>query len=177
VEQAEQTRGQLDADYSLAKSQIEEHEAERRLAKDRERKLTEELSLLKSKLSSVSMELTETTRAKNRSSSWTEILPNGGQRSASRASPDYVEIPEPVTPKINGRKITRDVDVTSPEPIEETTSTWNSIHAPSMVKPFTSTFRSSTKPYGSVQNYNAPPSPTPSTVSLAPTVDNDGWWS
>ncbi len=33
VEQAEQTRGQLDADYSLAKSQIEEHEAERRLAK------------------------------------------------------------------------------------------------------------------------------------------------
>ncbi len=23
----------------------------------------------------------------------------------------------------------------------------------------------------------APPSPTPSTVSLAPTVDEDGWWT
>jgi hypothetical protein len=46
------------------------------------------------------------------------------------------------------------------------TSTWDSMHAPA-----------SRRPLKTYQAMERPASPTPSAVSVAPTLQDDGWWS
>ncbi|KAL1740766.1 hypothetical protein HDZ31DRAFT_76658, partial [Schizophyllum fasciatum] len=57
LEHAEQTHAQLDADHSVAKLQLEEREADDRLAKDRENKLRETISALENKVRRLQTEL------------------------------------------------------------------------------------------------------------------------
>ncbi|KAI5120547.1 hypothetical protein M0805_000275 [Coniferiporia weirii] len=166
VDQGEQTRAQLDADHSLAKLQLEERDAEERLFKDRERKLEEEIASLKSKISDLSSELQEERKISRAVSGLTAQA-----RPSSRASTAY-EAPEPPTPRVNGKTLVpppRSM-IVSPPPV---TSTWDSMHAPSRHSSFG--MPSTPRPHRSMQY--RPPSPTPSTVSLAPTQGDDGWWS
>ncbi|TDL28968.1 hypothetical protein BD410DRAFT_781527 [Rickenella mellea] len=158
LEQSEQTRSQLDADYSMTRLQLEEHEAEDRVVKDRERNLLEEKSALESRIAKLTADLEHAKR-----SGYT----NGHDstlRSSSRASPAYG-----ATPRLtNGKPLSRPVSIAPSSP---PSSTWDSMHAPSGG-------RTTPKPWQS-SGYNRAraPSPTPSTVSVTPTEGADGWWS
>lgn len=140
--------------------------------KDRESKLKDQVTALESKIRVMQAEF-----EKARSSNTTPLrapLPRNGYsvaqpRPDSRASTAY-DRSRSVTP--NGQA--------------PPTSVYDSIHAP----------KAKTNGYGGLGaaqpsrypghlsrvarapfNRAQAPSPTPSTVSLAPTVDNDGWWS
>lgn len=178
---------QLDADCSLAKLQLEEKEAENRIAKvgcsklilvivrksnvdlflqDRERKLEEQIASLKAKVSSLSSELEgERKVSRAASSQWPQ------SRGRSRASTEY-EASEPPTPRINGKALpTSGSSVVASPP---KTSTMDSMHAPrNMPAPYMlpSVSRSQRS---SLLNSRAP-SPTPSTMSVVTQCD-DGWY-
>ncbi|KAK0506525.1 hypothetical protein EDD18DRAFT_1123768 [Armillaria luteobubalina] len=165
LDQAEQTHSQLDTDYSVVKMQLEEHEADARLAKDRETRLREQISALEAKIRVMQ---TEFERSRNASVKPPAVARprNGVPRPDSRASTEYSRS-RSVTP--NGH--------TPPQP-----SVWDSIHAPKNGATYSPSPRYPTAlsrgtPKRRSQMPLAPPSPTPSTVSLAPTVDEDGWWS
>ncbi|KAH8120720.1 hypothetical protein DFH11DRAFT_1500736 [Phellopilus nigrolimitatus] len=168
VDQGDQTSAQLDADYSLAKLQLEERDAEERLHKDRERKLAEEIASLKTKISILNSELEEERKVSRAASGqWAHARPS------SRASTAY-EAPEPPTPRLNGKSLARPISSAAPSP-PPVTSTWDSMHAPRQMKPsFTSP---STPRARHSASYGArAPSPSPSVVSLALTQRDDGWW-
>ncbi|KAK7064791.1 hypothetical protein R3P38DRAFT_2826409 [Favolaschia claudopus] len=192
LDQAEQTQAQLDADYSLVKLQLEEREADERLAKDRDNKLRDQIVVLEAKVNQLQVEL-DRSRAKTptkavplsaSASPYRKITNGAVQRPESRASTVY-----PSRPASPARS------VTPPGP-----SVWDSMHAPrgpvngtsaSMHAPTAHTPTPASRypalgnkrrpppqaypryPQGQV----APPSPTPSVVSLAPTQGADGWWS
>ncbi|PBL01426.1 hypothetical protein ARMGADRAFT_1160623 [Armillaria gallica] len=166
LDQAEQTQGQLDTDYSLVKMQLEEHEADGRLAKDRETRLREQISALEAKIRVMQTEF-ERSRNANVKTPAAARPRNGVPRPESRASTKYSRS-RSVTP--NGH--------TPPKP-----SVWDSIHAPKSngaaysPSPRYPAALSRGTPKRRSQVPLAPPSPTPSTVSLAPTVDEDGWWT
>ncbi|THH09411.1 hypothetical protein EW145_g2020 [Phellinidium pouzarii] len=172
-DQSEQTRAQLDADHSLAKLQMEERDAEERLSKDRERKLEEEVASLKTKISDLSSELEEERKVSRATSGqWAASQ----ARPSSRASTAY-EMPEPPTPRINGKALARQPISAAPSP-PPVTSTWDSIHAPKHVTPLPTP---STPRVRHAIDYNArAPSPALSAISAisaVPTQGDDGWWS
>ncbi|KAH7911820.1 hypothetical protein BJ138DRAFT_866194 [Hygrophoropsis aurantiaca] len=188
LEQAEQSQDQLDADYSLVKLQLEEKEAEGRLATDLENKFRDQVANLEAQAARLEAELK---KAKS-----TPTITNGAQypsavtskmqsppRPDSRASTvfggDRIQTP---VGRMNGSQVAR--NDTPPQ-----SSVWDSMHAPKQYQP---------KPYPPKQYPNLGPnsqyarpsprrpmsqyrpviaSPTPSTVSLTPTQDEDGWWS
>ncbi|KAK0465644.1 hypothetical protein IW261DRAFT_1686469 [Armillaria novae-zelandiae] len=165
LDQAEQTHSQLDTDYSVVKMQLEEHEADARLAKDRETRSREQISALEAKIRVMQ---TEFERSRNTNVKTVAVARprNGVPRPDSRASTKYSRS-RSVTP--NGH--------TPPQP-----SVWDSIHAPKNGATYSPSPRYPTAlsrgtPKRRSQMPLAPPSPTPSTVSQAPTVDQDGWWS
>ncbi|KAJ7037434.1 hypothetical protein C8F04DRAFT_1035710 [Mycena alexandri] len=197
LDQAEQMQSQLDADYSLVKLQLEEREADERLAKDRDNKLRDQIVALEAKVNHLQVEL-DRSRAKTPTKASAPApspapspyrnVPNG--RPSSRASTIYPSRP----PSPSARSIT------PPHP-----SVWDSMHAPrgpngahnssaaSMHAPaaqtptpasrYTAQLGNKRRPpsqaysrYSQAQARVAPPSPTPSTVSLAPTQGPDGWW-
>ncbi|KAJ7674417.1 hypothetical protein B0H17DRAFT_1161725 [Mycena rosella] len=196
LDQAEQTQSQLDADYSLVKLQLEEREADERLAKDRDNKFRDQIVVLEAKVNQLQVEL-DRSRARTPTkaapaltpspSSYRNITNGTTRRPDSRASTVYPSRP----PSPSARS------VTPPGP-----SVWDSMHAPrgpngthnstaaSMHAPAAHTPTPASRYSGLdkrrppsqaySRNYPqaraAPPSPTPSTVSLAPTQGPDGWW-
>ncbi|KAG7450750.1 uncharacterized protein BT62DRAFT_1045593 [Guyanagaster necrorhizus] len=169
LDQAEQTQAQLDADYSLVKMQVEEREADERLAKDREARLRDQISALEAKIRVMQTEFERSRNANSKTPTIT-IPRNGMPRPDSRTSTEYSRS-RSVTP--NGH--------TPPQ-----SSVWDSMHAPKSngVHPSPYTPTPSRYPTALIRGTPrrrsqlplAPPSPTPSTISLTPTVDEDGWW-
>ncbi|GLB36623.1 hypothetical protein LshimejAT787_0309110 [Lyophyllum shimeji] len=191
LEQAEQTHAQLEADYSLVKLQLEEREANDRLSQDQQNKLREQVSLLEAKVTRLQLELEQAKTIKVPAPQPYRNITNGNAhplpRPDSRASTIY------------------DARATTPQqPLKSQTSTarsntppqasvWDSMHAPTTdaykyaapaknipaprsrypnLGPTTPKARRPQPPYRATA-----PSPTPSTVSVAPTQGEDGWWS
>uniref|UniRef100_A0A0W0F9R9 Uncharacterized protein n=1 Tax=Moniliophthora roreri TaxID=221103 RepID=A0A0W0F9R9_MONRR len=189
LEQTEQTLLQLETDHSTARMQLEERDADERLAKDRENSLRIQVAELESKLSRAQTEL-EQTQAKLAKSpappapTKTQKATNGSThppRSASRASTVYVSVSRSATP--NGRAAS-DRSATPPGP-----SVWDSMHAPRSGSQYQAPKPVYASRYPSNLGQGAPrasrqytrpqvsaPSPTPS-VATAVTVDEDGWYS
>jgi hypothetical protein len=107
---------------------------------------------------------------------------NGYPRPVSRASTVISRSGTPIA-KLNGR-------ASSPSSLRSESSpkqsVWDSMHAPlgggvhaftpsryPNLGPIPATPKARRAPYA----YPSIPSPTPSTVSLAPTQDDDGWWA
>jgi len=179
LDEVEQVHVQLDADYSLARLQLEEKEAEDRLVKDRENKLRDQASGLEAKVARLEAEL---------SKAMAQTLPTKNTsppRPDSRASTIF-DVDRSRTPigRANGTPVGR--SDTPPQ----SSSVWDSMHAPKQqrysnvgaVAPFV-------RKAAPTPSYRPPPlvasiyrtrsvaSPTPSTVSVTPTMDDDGWWS
>ena len=176
LDQAEQTKGQLDADYTLAKLQLEEKEAEDRIAKvedslsfscnlltfspqDRERKLAEEVANLKVQVKTLTSDLEEARQAP-------PVVANA--RPTSRSSTTY-EASEPPTPKMNGKTL----PPRSPTP---KSSTWDSIHAPRTGRVGYMGGRRAIHSQRSSYYGSRAASPAPSAISTV-TQDADGWFS
>lgn len=194
LEQTEQTHGQLDADYSVAKLELDSrnsamslvevsssyslHDHELILMQDRERRTKEQISTLEGKVRNLQSALTKAQQAPP-----TAPYTNGTSRPArpdSRSSTVYID----------SRSVTPTGGVPSPKP-----TVWDSMHAPVSVRdsgyssisgrgthhivshsPVPSRYpglgvANSRRPTQSV--YSRAPSPTASVA----TVDEDGWWS
>ncbi|KAI0369968.1 hypothetical protein BV20DRAFT_967326 [Pilatotrama ljubarskyi] len=170
LDEVEQSHSQLDADYSLVKLQLEERDAEERLDKDRQNKLRDQIAALEGQVARLQAELDKAKKTPN------VLQPvaryQNGQthpppRPDSRASTVYNQS-RAVTPKAQYNGTTNDVRVaTPPQP-----SVRDSIHAPWRQA---SAIHTPGKGMRSNPYYRAP-SPTPSTVSAAPTLGDDGWW-
>ncbi|KAJ3902176.1 hypothetical protein F5879DRAFT_924044 [Lentinula edodes] len=191
LEQAEQTHSQLDADFLVVKMQLEDREADERLAKDRETRLRDEVSALETKTRKLQVELEKARVAlRNPMSGSHSKASNGSVYSSSRpdSRSSTVFIDRSITP--NGRS----PSTGSITPPHNSTSVWDSIHAPSATPARnghsgiknTVYAPSGRYPQTLSRGHSRPPlqyarssiaSPTPSTVSLAPTVDEEGWWS
>ncbi|TFY56879.1 hypothetical protein EVJ58_g7367 [Rhodofomes roseus] len=177
LDNAEEARAQLDADYSLAKLQLEERDAEERLDKDRQNKLRDQIAALEAQVARLQA---ETDQANKAAAAAKVVQPkaryqngNGNGHTAarpdSRASTAYTEKDRSVTPTAQYIKS---------EPLRPVTpqqSVWDSIHAPRRGTTMAPATPQAKKPRG----YYRPqiPSPTPSNVSAAPTLGDDGWWS
>lgn len=190
LDHADQTHAQLDADYSLAKLQLEEREADDRLAKvrsiisdialaadyfqDRENNLRNQVNALQASVTRLEADL-----AKAKAAAAVPFIPSAHQngytpsppRPDSRTSTAY-GVSRSGTPiaRMNGSSIRSN---TPPQ-----SSVWDPMHVPhsklvsrhSHLGPTTAKARNS--------SYHPQiPSPTPSTISLTPTQGNDGWWS
>lgn len=131
-------------------------------------KLEQEIAALKGRVSDVSAELEEERKVRTASSEWN----NRQTRPSSRASTAY-EVLDPPTPRMNGRNLDRSSNNPTPSP-PPTTSTWDSMHAPKQLKRVYQKPSSSRVRPSAMQRVS---SPTPSTVSLAPTQGDDGWWA
>ncbi|PFH50734.1 hypothetical protein AMATHDRAFT_40648 [Amanita thiersii Skay4041] len=190
-EQSEQTQTQMDADLSLIKLQLEEHEANDRLAEDRETKLREQIATLESKVVRLQTEL-EHSKTPKLSQAVPIAAPspfnsNGisSARPDSRASTVYnVRLGTPSQRAMPASQASSTGSGTPPG------SVWDSIHAPKQPYPTPSWSSYQQKRYphlgpstpkgrSNTSHYYRPtvPSPTPSTVSLTPTQGEDGWWS
>ncbi|KAI0735960.1 hypothetical protein C8Q76DRAFT_668735 [Earliella scabrosa] len=173
LDQIEQTNSQLDADYSLVKLQLEERDAEERLDKDRQNKLRDQNAALEAQIARLQAEVDKAKKASNVLQPVTRYQ-NGKThpppRPDSRASTIYNQS-RAGTPKAPHNGTTNDVRVvTPPQP-----SVRDSIHAPwrqpTMPAPVTPKSR-----YTPTYRGFRAPSPTPSVVSAAPTLGEDGWW-
>ncbi|KAF8575915.1 hypothetical protein K439DRAFT_708741 [Ramaria rubella] len=183
LDEADETKLQLDSDLSLVKMHLEEKEKSEKDAKEQGANLRAQVSSLESQLSGVKQELERAKSARvlpvvSTSSAVSPSPPrwaNGyssnspAVRPSSRASTIY-GARSPVTPTDvsyrNGKFPSRAPSVAPDSP----KGVWGSMHAPRAP-----TQRVSTNlPY---PPRSAIPSPTPSTVSLAPTQGDDGWWS
>ncbi|KAI0820637.1 hypothetical protein BC628DRAFT_1422801 [Trametes gibbosa] len=171
LDEVEQSHSQLDADYSLVKLQLEERDAEERLDKDRQNKLRDQIASLEGQVARLQAEVDKAKKPT------TVLQPvaryqNGKThhpppRPDSRASTVYNQS-RAGTPKAQYNGTTNDVRVaTPPQP-----SVRDSIHAPWR--------QAATLPTVSKGMRGSPyfraPSPTPSNVSAAPTLGDDGWW-
>ncbi|KAF8641177.1 hypothetical protein AX17_000812 [Amanita inopinata Kibby_2008] len=192
LEQAEQTQTQLEADLSLVKLQLEEREADDRLAQDREIKLREQITLLENKTARLQAEIEHTKTPKLPQAVPVTVAPspfrastNGiSPRPDSRASMAYDM--RSITPSQyqHLQPASQASSIGSGTP--PSGSVWNSVHAPRQTYPTPSwsSYQEKRYPYlgpstpRSEQHYYRPavPSPTPSTVSLTPTQGEDGWW-
>jgi len=170
LDHVEQAHAQLDADFSLAKLQLEEKDAEERLSKDRENKLRDQLAILESRIARLQAEVQNSNVAsaqsigKHRKPDTTKI--QSPPRPDSRASTVFSE-DRAGTPlgRLNGSQLVR--SDTPPQ-----SSVWDSMHAPKRYPNLGPVAPEATHP----QSYYRSPSPTPSTVSITPTQGDDGWW-
>jgi len=181
LDSAEEARAQLDADYSLAKLQLEERDAEERLDKDRQNKLRDQIAALEAQVARLQA---ETDQANKAAAAAKVVQPkaryqNGNgttrppARPDSRASTVYNEEDRSVTP--TGQYMIKSEPM-RPRPVTPQQSVWDSIHAPRRGMPTTAPVTPQAK---KARGYYRPqiPSPTPSNVSAAPTLGDDGWWS
>ncbi|KAF8887705.1 hypothetical protein BD779DRAFT_1525783 [Infundibulicybe gibba] len=193
LDQADQIQSQLDADYSLVKLQLEEREADERLLKDQTHKLHEQISNLETQVTNLKTELAEAKEAvpATPAAKFTPLT-NGSSytysRPDSRTSTNYD--PRSATP--NGKRyssLSQNSSIRSNTPPNQA-SVWDSMHAPTNVnRTFKPPVRAAAKRYPNLgpatpkARRTAPttrasmPSPTPSTVSLALTQDEDGWYN
>ncbi|KAG5730024.1 hypothetical protein E4T56_gene20184 [Termitomyces sp. T112] len=189
LEQMEQTHTQLDADYSLVKLQLEEQEANDRLTQDQLNKLREQISLLENKSNRLQSELDHAKMIKVPVPQSYRNSTNGNThpppRPDSRASTIYVD--RSATPQKSSASTVRSSTPTGSGTV------WDSMHAPKTDAHKYATPTQAPSPVASRNRYPqfghkfrpqaplyrpiAPPSPTPSVASLAPTQDEDGWWS
>ncbi|KAG6808900.1 hypothetical protein H0H92_002425 [Tricholoma furcatifolium] len=203
LDQAEQTLSQLEADFSLLKLQFEEREANDRLTQDQLDKLREQISFLENKSSRLEKELEQTKTIKApipqpyRNITNTNGSTHPPPRPDSRAS--TIQTDRSVTPQRYPKS--QASTARSSTPVGSGT-VWDSMHAPK-----TSTHKTPPQTNNTASSRNRPtkysdlghrhtplrpqatpfrpprprsqipPSPTPSTVSLAPTQGEDGWWS
>ncbi|KAF7306375.1 hypothetical protein MIND_00428700 [Mycena indigotica] len=198
LDQAEQTHTRLDTDFSLLKLQLDEREADERLTKDRENKLRDQINTLETRLNQQQIEL-ERSRAKTPTKAAPSPYRNGtSRRPDSRASTVYPS--RPSSPSASARSATPPGQQSVWDSMHAPrgfNSTSASIHATSTPTPagrygaLNNNLRRPTAPPKTSNSYSrypkaspaaaartvAPPSPTPSTVSLAPTQGADGWWS
>lgn len=212
LDQAEQSQAQLDADYSLVKLQLEERDAEERLARvssctrsylvhrdlqwqrneqDRESKLRDQIAALEESGARLRAETDQAKKAAavaTASASASSARPSvssrlrqngytpatsGPTRPDSRASTVFgdsrVNTP---TPPANGAHTPSIRPASPPQQ-----SVWDSVHAPRANRgiiraPVTPKAKKPHQRY-----YPRIPSPTPSNVSAAPTLGDDGWWA
>ncbi|KAJ3721404.1 hypothetical protein DFJ43DRAFT_1158596 [Lentinula guzmanii] len=191
LEQAEQTHSQLDADFLVVKMQLEDREADERLAKDRETRLREEVSALENKTRQLQVELENANFSLRNPTPGSHPRASNGSiyavsRPESRSSTVFID--RSATP--NGRA----PSTGSITPPHNSTSVWDSIHAPLATPAKNGRYGTKNTVHAPSGRYpqtlsrgpSRPPlpysipsiaSPTPSTVSLAPTVDEEGWWS
>ncbi|KAG6878337.1 hypothetical protein C0993_008515 [Termitomyces sp. T159_Od127] len=187
LDQLEQTHAQLDADYSLVKLQLEEREANDRLTQDQLNKLREQISLWENRHHRLQEELNQAQSIKV-SRPYRNIAHGNTHpqtRPESRAS--NISLDRSATPQQSLNYSMSTVRNSTPT---GSGTVWDSMHAPR-----TDAYKYTTPPQVSSPvtprthypqpayklHAQAPPhrsvSPTPSTVSLAPTQDEDGWWS
>ncbi|KAH7884004.1 hypothetical protein F5I97DRAFT_2045934 [Phlebopus sp. FC_14] len=190
LEQTEQVQVQLDADYSLARLQLDEKEAEDRLVKDRENKLRDQVASLEAQVARLETELSKAkaqipvvfSRSQTQAPSTsqqprTHIQSQSPPRPDSRAS-TVLDDDRSRTP-ILGRSVSGSEQVRSETPSH---SVWDSMHAP---QPYNNRGYAPATPHAAPYARRPRPtayqrsvaSPTPSTVSLTPTQGEDGWWS
>ncbi|KAF9242374.1 hypothetical protein BU15DRAFT_86932 [Melanogaster broomeanus] len=181
LDQVEQSQVQLDADYSLAKLQLEEKEAEDRLVKDREYKLRDQVSNLEAQVDRLEAELR---KVKSQALLSVTNIPSYGKpvhtkntsppRPDSRASTAYGG-DRSLTPVGHVNDSQQPRSDTPPQ----SSSVWDSMHAPKQQHPNLGPTAPYARRPGPTSSYRtrSVASPTPSTVSLTPTVDGDGWWS
>ncbi|KAG5638183.1 hypothetical protein H0H81_001385 [Sphagnurus paluster] len=201
LDHAEQTQAQLEADYSLSKLQLEEGEANDRLTRDQQSKLREQITLLESKCTRLQYELEQAKTVKASAPQPYRNITNGNHppaRPDSRASTIYdnrAATPQRRVQHSHTASTAR--SSTPPQP-----SVWDSMHAPTTdAHKYTTPIGTSSSMHAPRSRYPnlgrtstptaapkvrrpppqayraAAPSPTPSTVSLAPTQGDDGWWS
>ncbi|EJF58554.1 hypothetical protein DICSQDRAFT_149052 [Dichomitus squalens LYAD-421 SS1] len=179
LDEVEQAHSQLDADYSLVKLQLEERDAEERLDKDRQNKLRDQIASLDGQVTRLQAELDKAKKA-NTTTAPTVLQPtaryqNGKThpppRPDSRASTVYNQS-RAGTPKAQYNGTTNDVRVVTPPQA----SVRDSIHAPWRQSTLQPPVTPKSRYPSHYKNFRAP-SPTPSVVSAAPTLGDDGWWS
>ncbi|TFY80785.1 hypothetical protein EWM64_g3221, partial [Hericium alpestre] len=166
LEKADEKASQLDADYSLAKMQLDEKEAEERLTKGRENKLRDQVAALEAKVARLQAENDQAKKAAAAHSS----PPRPDSRASTIAYPSRA-----ATPVASARAPSRAPTTRTNTPPQ--TSVWDSMHAPTKRYPVLGHSVSRSRP--AVKGYYRPPiaSPTPSVVSVTPTQGEDGWWS
>lgn len=183
VEQWEQTHAQLDTDYTSAKQQLEEKESHERHMKDREAHLQDQINTLEGKNKQLQTDLIQ---AQQKAFSAPVHLTNGKSshydRPSSRASTVLVDCP-------NGNGRSPGTDGSATPPAEK--SVWDSVHAPKASEPYQPSYQAKTpaRRYPNLgvtaaksarptyPSYRRAASPTPSVVSVAPTLGDDGWYS
>ncbi|KAF9651983.1 hypothetical protein BDM02DRAFT_3266639 [Thelephora ganbajun] len=170
LEETSSANTQLDSEVSLLKDQLQEKEADERLAKDRESKLRDQVAALEEQAARLEAEASKPPVVAP-----TAITPitNGYKfeqpiRSESRGSTVYLQS-RSATP-VNARPARAQL---------ASNGVWNSMHNP---------YRATGAPHRlldgnglSTPKRNGvgirPASPTASIASTAPTIDEDGWWS
>ncbi|KAF8257860.1 hypothetical protein EI94DRAFT_1692001 [Lactarius quietus] len=171
-EQAEDRAAQMEVEHALVRMQLDEKDAEERLAKDRENKLRDQVAALEARVAQL---LAAPRRPVPASASTSPARPDS--RTSIRTSTVYPS--RATTPTaVNGRRAD-----TPPQ-----TSVYDSIHAPMNRKATTGTATPRRSAFAlPASRYEASwtsaslsasrvASPTPSVVSVAPTLGDDGWY-
>ncbi|KAF5361672.1 hypothetical protein D9758_007366 [Tetrapyrgos nigripes] len=181
LEQAEQTHSQMETDYSSMQAQLEDYEANARLAQNQETRLRDNISSLESKVTLLQKELekAKTSQPSQPSRPPARVANGHAYRPGSRASTINGDRSRSVTPNGNSRSVTP----THP-------SVWDSMHAPNdpvhhSYQPPQSVHAPKSRypsnigrgvPRASPYPRAQAPSPTPSTASTF-IIDEDGWYS
>lgn len=171
-DQAEDRAAQLDVEHSLVQMQLDEKDAEERLAKDRESRLRDQVAALEARVAQ--LQAGGAARPKMAA----KVAASSPPRPDSRASTVYPS--RSATPTAAASTNGRRAD-TPPQ-----TSVYDSIHAPLNRKAAVaatppsrrSVFGSSKYDWSASASVTARrvASPTPSVVSVAPTLGDDGWY-
>ncbi|THH32620.1 hypothetical protein EUX98_g1584 [Antrodiella citrinella] len=195
LDQSEQSQAQLDADYSLVKLQLEERDAEERLAKDRESKLRDQIAAMEESMARMRAETDQAnTKAATATASAASAIPASRPPVSSRLRQNGYTHPTTIArPDSRASTVFGDSRVNTPTPLSNGAhaapnirpaspvqpSVWDSVHAPrsgrNMIRaPVTPKAK---KPMHAQPFYPRAASPTPSTASAAPTLGDDGWWA
>ncbi|KAG9035439.1 hypothetical protein FRB95_011304 [Tulasnella sp. JGI-2019a] len=175
LEQANQSQQESDARVADLERDSATKADALKSSEEREKRLRDQVAILERQLSAAKTELREPSRPPTIYAprpeaaavhSWSKGVSGPHDRPASTSSP--VSQSGTATPK-NGSTGLPDTPPVS-------NGLWQSIHAPR--KP-TASLVNSHNSYHSVRSYSRPSvaSPTPSTVSVAATEQEDGWWS
>lgn len=188
LDEVEQAHAELDADYSFAKLQLEEKEAEDRLVKDREQKLRDQVANFEAQVARLETDLSKAkaTPAPSMVPLYTKIghtesPPRPDSRSSTVFSGDRSSTP---VAGMNGSHLPR-----SDTPPQSSPSVRDSMHAPRRFPQLDSAVPATPQPRRPIGSYRpqsvvsftsqyssrSVASPTPSTVSIIP--DDDGWYS
>ncbi|KAG2160243.1 uncharacterized protein EDB93DRAFT_1074728 [Suillus bovinus] len=187
LDEVEQAHAQLDADYSFAKLQLEEKEAEDRFVKDREQKLRDQVANFEAQVARLEADLSKAkATTPSIASSYTMIghkqfPPRPDSRSSTVFSGDRSSTP---VAQMNGSHRPR-----SDTPPRSSPSVQDSMHAPHKFYQLGSVVPATPKPRRPIGSYRpqsvvsftsqhslrSVASPTPSTISIVP--DDDGWYS
>ncbi|KAG8887081.1 hypothetical protein FRB98_000608 [Tulasnella sp. 332] len=174
LEQAGQSQRQTDARLADLERDNTAKAETIKSSEDREQRLRDQVAALERQLSAAKSDLRDASRPATIHAprpeaaavrSWQQGVTGTPDRPTSTASP--ISRSGTATPK-NGSTGSPDTPPAN--------GLWQSIHAPQ--KP-TASLVNPQKSYHSVRSYSRPsiPSPTPSTVSIAATEQEDGWWS